>query len=142
MLEVSTLLYLLAASGLRTTGDVLQVNGYATSADQVYDVRAAVGGAVQLPVNYEERRGDRSRTRRETVAALPIRVQGQPYASQSDAPGFEILGLTDVEFLLDPVNRVVAAVRARVSPVGQVEFRLHSLALRDAPAVGCPGTSR
>lgn len=138
VVEVSTLLYLVAASGLRDVGDVLRVNGYATSVDQVYDVTATVGEPLRQAVNYRQQRAAGTTVRRDVAEVLPIRIQGRPYASQPDAPGFEILGLNDVEFLLEPRDRVVVAVRARVAPVGEVEFRLQTLALTDPPAVRCP----
>lgn len=134
VLEVTTLLYLLAASRLAASGDLLRVNGYATSADELYRVDAEVGEQVRLAVDYQvSGRGTQER-RRSTVAALPIRVSGHSREPGADGAGFDILGLHDVEFVLDPVDRVIVAVRARMPTVGAVEFQLRELVRRGVPA--------
>jgi hypothetical protein len=134
VIEVSTLLYLLAASPLATTGDVLRINGYATSADELYDVTATVGEALRLAVDYEVTGAGESGGRRGVIRSLPIRVEGRSRDGSGGSEGFDILGLHDVEFLLDPERRVIAALRARVPAVGAVQFQLRSLGGRPPPA--------
>lgn len=138
VIEVSTLLYLLAASPLASPGDVLRINGYATSADELYDVTATVGEAQRLAVDYEVAGPGEPSTRRGVIQSLPIRVEGRSRDGSGGSEGFDILGLHDVEFLLDPERRVIAALRARVPAVGAVQFQLRSLGGRTPPA-RCPG---
>jgi hypothetical protein len=138
VLEVSTLLYLLPASGLQEPGDRLDVLGYATSADEVYEVTATAGGSRTVDVDYRERTEDANAARREPVAILPITVKGAPRAGAGGEGSFEILGLRDVEFLLDPVRRVVVALEAQVPAAGHVAFRLQTLQ-RSAVASQCEG---
>jgi hypothetical protein len=136
VLDVSTLLYLLPASALRVPGDRLDALGYATSADEVYAVTATAGPHRSVRVDYRDLvKGSLPTAHRKTVRILPIRVEGRPRAGAGDAAGFEILGLRNVEFLLDPVRRVVVALEAQVPSAGRVVFRLRTL----EPGVVEPG---
>lgn len=130
VLDVTTLLYLLAASELGATGDFLTVNGYATSAEELFAVTASVGRKVRLPVDYRVASPGTSSSRRAVIDALPIRVAAESLKPASDTQGFDIMGLYDVEFLLDPERRVIAALRARVPAVGSVQFQLKSVELK------------
>jgi hypothetical protein len=142
VLEVSTLLYLLAASPLAAPGEVMRFNGYATSADELYEVTATVGDRIRLPVDYRVAGAGAlpqgaSSSRRSVIGVLPIRITGRSYAQSGSAAGFDILGLHDVEFLLDPEQRVIAALRARMPTVGGVQFQLRSLGLKDSLPEAC-----
>jgi hypothetical protein len=139
VVDVSTLLYLLPASELREPGDHLEVLGYATSADEVYAVTATAGPRRAVRVEYRDMGAPSTAVRQETVTILPVKVKGAPRTGAGDAAGFEILGLRDVEFLLDPVRRVVVALEAQVPAAGHVAFRLRRL---QPSAVGaqCGGT--
>lgn len=131
VIEVTTLLYLLAASELSNTGDALEFKGYATSADALFDVTAAVGRRLRLPVDYRVTRPGTSESRRAVIEALPIRVQAAALAgSTGSTEAFDIMGLRDVVFLLDPERRVIAALRAQVPAVGSVQFQLQELELK------------
>lgn len=137
VLEVSTLLYLLAASRLGAPGDVLRVLGYATSADELYAVSATVGESIRLAVDYRIEGAGKPASRRAIIAVLPIRVAGLSLAAHGTAEGFDILGLQDVEFLLDPEQRVIVALRARVPAVGGVQFQLRTLGLGASTPARC-----
>jgi hypothetical protein len=135
VLEVSTLLYLLASSPLQEPGQVMRVNGYATSADELYAVTVTVGEPVPLAVDYRVAQADGTAAdRRGSISVLPLRVEGRARIPGGTAEGFDILGLHDVEFLLDPERRVVVALRARIPAVGGVQFQLNSLQQAKRPA--------
>lgn len=138
VLDVSTLLYLLPASRLREPGDHFDALGYATSADEVYAVTATAGPRRSVSVDYRETEAASTAVRREAVSILPIRVEGASQTGERDTAGFEILGLRDVEFLLDPVRRIVVALEAQVPNAGHVAFRLLTLQ-PSAAAPQCSG---
>jgi hypothetical protein len=137
VLEISTLLYLLPASTLRAQGDHIDLLGYATSADALFDLDARAGEGLRLAVDYALQSDGSSTTRRRIIEALPVVLTGRPRSTDPDEQTFDLLGLRDVRFLIDPDYRVVAALRAQVPGAGQVQFQLVALELRDELPARC-----
>ena len=137
VLEISTLLYLLPASTLRAQGDHIDLLGYATSADALFDLDARAGEGLRLAVDYALQSDGSSTTRRRIIEALPVVLTGRPRSTDPDEQTFDLLGLRDVRFLSDPEDRVVAALRAQVPGAGQVQFQLVALELRDELPARC-----
>lgn len=137
VLEISTLLYLLPASTLRAPGDHIDLLGYATSADALFDLDARAGARLRLAVDYALQSDGSSTTRRRIIEALPVVLTGRPRSTDPDEQTFDLLGLRDVRFLIDPDYRVVAALRAQVPGAGQVQFQLVALELRDELPARC-----
>ncbi|MFM8355508.1 MAG: hypothetical protein ACKOBM_11465 [Gammaproteobacteria bacterium] len=127
--EISTLVYLLAASALHHPGDRLALLGYATSADALFDLTVTAGALERLAVDYRVSDGANSVDRRQVIDVLPLTLTGRPRSSDPEQQVFDLLGLRDVTFLIDPDYRVVVGLRARVPAVGEVQFQLLELEL-------------
>jgi hypothetical protein len=140
VVDVSSLLYLLSASAIAKPGDRIRVLGFASSSDPLYQVTASALASVSMAVNYRESGPAGVVTRRETRSVLPVRIEGVPRAASGVGGGLEILGLQDLEFLLDPERRVIVGFRARMPGFGRIDVLLQRLEL--APVTRCTHPNR
>lgn len=132
VLEISTLVYLLAASALDAPGEQLALLGYATSADALFDLTVTAGAIERLAVDFRIKDGADIVNRRQVINALPLTLTGRPRSADPEQQVFDLLGLRDVTFLIDPRYRVVVGLRASVPAVGDVQFQLLELDLSKA----------
>jgi len=135
VVDVSALLYLLSASTIAKSGDQFRVLGFASASDPLYQVTATALAPVRMAVDYRESGPAGVVTRRETRSVLPVRIEGEPRRASAAGAALEILGLQDLEFLLDPERRVIVGFRARMPGFGRIDVHLQRLEL--APAARC-----
>lgn len=133
VLEPTSLLWLLAVSGLERKGDRIELLVY--SHKHVNRVEVEVLGSRNARVDYRERAGSVERRRQGRSQLLRIRIAGTSVAPEPNQDNdFEMLGLRgDIELLLDPVTRVPVELRGRAKVIGEIALRIHSIRLT-APA--------
>lgn len=137
VVDVSSLLYLLPASGIKLPGDRLQLLGFASSSEQLFKVTATAAAPTRTTVNYLESHGGAAVSRSETRSVLPISIEGAPRIASEEGGAMEILGLRDLVFLLDPERRVIVGFHARMPNFGRLTVHLQQVELTAAPAGRC-----
>lgn len=128
--EASALIYLVGAAQLAEPGDRLEMLGYSSSSDVVHQVTAVVTERDKISIDFDEVHRERRTHRKGKRQALRVEIRGQPLPGQDDDE-FELIGMTDIELIIDPDTRAPLQLVGRVPFFGRVRFELDELTLND-----------
>lgn len=125
--EAGGLIYLVSASTLEKTGDFFDILAYSSSNDVVQKVRVEVESPKRTRVSY--RRIGKSTNQRvsDKIDLIRVRIKGSPFDPDNDDE-FELLGLRDVEILIDPGTRMPVELSGKVPYFGRITFELKEMA--------------
>lgn len=126
--EAGAIIYLVAASSLSVPGDSFRLLTLAS--DEFHEVEVIMAGENATGVDYLVGSPEAKTRRVEKVSALRYFIRGRPL-SETDGEEFRLLGLSDLELLLDPATRAPLQLRGRVDVFGRVKFQLDSLTMKD-----------
>ena len=124
--EAGGLIYLIAASQLERPGDHFEAMAFSSSSDEVQKVRVEAMSSERTKVNYKEVTGNGTLRQKKRMDLLRIRIQGM-LADPGDAENFELLGMRQVEILIDPGTRTPLELSGTVPFFGRVRFSLDEL---------------
>lgn len=133
--EPAALIYLVAASGLRETGDQFSITAW--SDDRLYTVSVRMMGTEAVQHQYKVTGNGRTSRQKGRSDALRFAIDGDlvgPPGNDDDDEAFELLGLTNVELFLDPDTRAPILLSGRLPGFGRVEFELEELTLATVSA--------
>ena len=126
MTEAGGLIYLVSASTLEKTGDFFDILAYSSSNDEVQRVRVEVGSPKRTRVSYR-RTGESSRQRvSDKIELIRVRIKGSAFDPGKEEE-FELLGLRNVEILIDPETRTPIELSGKVPFFGRVTFELKEM---------------
>ena len=124
--EAGGLIYLVAASRLESPGDHFETAAFSSTSDEVQLVRAEVMSSEPVRVNYKEVTSSGKTRIKKRIAPIRVRIAGVQTDSD-DGEKFELLGLQQVELLLDPATRAPLELSGKVPFFGRVTFSLDEL---------------
>lgn len=123
MTEAGGLIYLVSASTLEKTGDFFDILAYSSSNDEVQKVRVEVESPKRTRVSYR-RIGESANQRvSDKIELIRVRIKGSPFDPGNDDE-FELLGLRNVEILIDPETRMPVELSGKVPYFGRVTFEI------------------
>ena len=126
MTEAGGLIYLVSASTLEKTGDFFDILAYSSSNDEVQKVRVEVGSPKRTRVSYR-RTGESSKQRvSDKIELIRVRIEGSAFDLGKEEE-FELLGLRNVEILIDPETRTPIELSGKVPFFGRVTFELKEM---------------
>ena len=128
--DAGALIYLVAASGVEKPGDYFEVLAFSSSSDEVQRVRVELVAVERGKVNYKEVTTSGKIRHKKRLELLRIRIAGVP-GDSSKGEEFELLGLQQVELLIDPVSRAPLELSGKVPFFGRVTFSLDELTPAD-----------
>lgn len=129
VMEAGSLIWLAAASPLARAGERLELLAFATDDDELYRVEITALEPETVEVSYNLVAGDARSRHRDRVRAVRLSIGGRPLRPAGGDRDFELLGLRDLELLLDPLTRAPLRLSGRVEFFGRVTFELESLTL-------------
>lgn len=130
--EASALIYLAAASDLSHPGD--RVDILALASGEFHRVSLVAREPVETRVDYRIIRGEGSSREKGRTRATRIAILARPLHGDN-GDEFELLGLRDLELLVDPVSRVPLELKGKVDFFGRVRFRLDRVTMAtDTPS--------
>jgi hypothetical protein len=124
--EAGGLIYLVAASRLENPGDHFEIFAFSSSSDEVQHVRVEVMSSKRTRVNYKEVTATGKIRQKKRMDLIRVRILGVP-ANSNDDEEFELLGLRQVELLIDPLTRAPLELSGKVPFFGRVTFHLDEL---------------
>jgi len=121
--DPSALFYLIAASTLAESGDVMQFPMY--SNDQLLLVQAEVQKPARARVDYQLVDNGATTRVKEHRSLIRVALDARPLGTGSDERNFELAGLRgDVTMLIDAENRLPCEISGQVPLLGRVAIRL------------------
>jgi hypothetical protein len=124
--EPGTLIYLISTSDLQHPSDRFEMTAFSTSDETIYRIEAIVLDPERLDYEYELADGTKRKGKTE---AIRVAIRGKPLAGGDDG-NLTLLGMKDVELMLDPATRAPLALTGRVAVFGRISFDLDRLELR------------
>ena len=121
--EPGTLIYLISTSGLERPSDRFEMTAFSTSDETIYRIEAVVLDPVGLEYDYKLADGTKRKGRTE---AIRVAIRGKPLAGGDDGD-LTLLGMKDVELMLDPATRAPLALSGKVAVFGRISFDLERL---------------
>ena len=124
--EAGGLIYLVAASQLENPGDHFETTAFSSSSDEIQRVRVEVISMENSRVNYKEVTAAGKVRQKNRIDLIRIRILGVA-ADPLDEENFELLGMHQVELLIDPGTRAPVELSGKVPFFGRVTFKLDEL---------------
>jgi hypothetical protein len=128
--EPGTLIYLVTISDLAVPGDSFGLHAFSTSDETVYRIEAEVLSPDRVTFDYRRAGGPEDGRAKGKLDAIRVAIRGRPLTGDDDGE-LTLLGMRDVELLLDPTTRVPLELRGRVAVFGGVTFELQRLEHRE-----------
>ena len=124
--EPGTLIYLVSISDLAAPGDRFGLHAFSTSDETVYRIDAEVLSPDRVKFDYRREGGPEAGRAEGKLEAIRVAIRGRPLTGDDDGE-LTLLGMRDVELLLDPASRAPLELRGRVAVFGGVKFELRRL---------------
>ena len=124
--EPGTLIYLVTISDLAAPGDRFGLHAFSTSNETVYRIEAEVLSPDRVKFDYRREGGPEAGRVKGKLDAIRVAIRGRPLTGDDDGE-LTLLGMRDVELLLDPASRAPLELRGRVAVFGGVKFELRRL---------------
>lgn len=121
--EPGTLIYLISTSDLERPSDRFEMTAFSTSDETIYRIEAVVLDPETIDYDYELADGTNRLGRTE---AIRVAIRGKPLAGGDDGD-LTLLGMKDVELMLDPATRAPLELTGKVAVFGRISFALKRL---------------
>jgi hypothetical protein len=128
--EPGTLIYLVTISDLAAPGDQFGLHAFSTSDETVYRIDAEVLSPDRVKFDYRREGGPEAGRAEGRLDAIRVAIRGRPLGGGNDGE-LTLLGMHDVELLLDPATRAPLQLRGSVALFGGITFKLQRLAVTE-----------